>query len=355
MPVSVAVDAMGGDSAPEAIVQGACEASLSTDALLHLVGEVAAIEALLKVHPHDARRIRVVPAEGRIPMDAKPREALAALPRASLPVAVSLAARGEADALVSAGNTGAVILACAQGFQRLPGVTRTALAAVVPTERTRGEKADPFTLLLDVGATVRVKAEDLVGFALMGAAYASVISKNAQPKIALLSNGSEPSKGTDEIVAAHALLRLLPDIDFIGNLEGVDITRGTADVIVCDGFTGNVVLKMFEGVNETVMRLARYAYKSKLSWKIALALLSRGIKQLKTVTDWQQYGGAPILGFDRICIKAHGRSGPRAIRNAIKVAARCVEQDLAGRISSHLAARPPVPSAVPDSGSPAPV
>jgi glycerol-3-phosphate acyltransferase PlsX len=354
MTVSVAVDAMGGDTAPESIVQGACEASLNTDVMLHLVGDVAAIEALLKQHPHDAKRIRVVAAEGRIPMDAKPREALAAMPRASLPVAVSLAASGEADALVSAGNTGAVILACAQGFQRLPGVTRTALAAVVPTERRRGEKGDPFTLLLDVGATVRVRAEDLVGFALMGAAYSSVISKNSRPKVALLSNGSEPTKGTDEIVAAHAILAKLTDVDFIGNVEGVDIPRGSADVIVCDGFTGNVVLKMFEGVSETVMRLARYAYKSKLSWKIALALLSRGIKQLKTVTDWQQYGGAPILGFDRICIKAHGRSGPRAIRNAIKVAARCVEQDLAGRISRHLAARPSLPANVPP-GSPAPM
>lgn len=339
MPVNIAIDAMGGDDAPAAIVQGACEASLIIEAILHLVGDEAAIKALLKKYPHDEARIRIIASDGVIPMDAKPRDALAAMPNASLPMAVGLCARGEADALVSAGNTGAVILACANGFQRLPGVTRTALAAVVPTERRRGPKADPFTLLLDVGATVRVKAEDLVGFALMGAAYSSVISKNERPKIALLSNGTEPSKGTEEIVAAHQMLLAVSDIDFIGNVEGVDIPRGNADVIVCDGFTGNVVLKMFEGVSETVMRLARYAYKSRLSWKIALALLSRGIKQLKSVTDWQQYGGAPILGFDRICIKAHGRSGPRAIKNAIKVANRCIEQDLAGRISRQLAQR----------------
>lgn len=347
----VAVDAMGGDDAPAAIVAGAAEASLSSDVLIRLVGDEAEVARLLAARPHEKSRIEIVPSVGRIPMDASPRTALAELPGASLPVAaryVALgAAAGGADALVSAGNTGAVILACAQAFQRIDGVSRTALAAVVPTERRHGPKSDPFTLLLDVGATVRVRAEDLVGFALMGAAYSGVISKNARPRVALLSNGTEPNKGTDEIIAAHELLLKIPDIDFIGNVEGVDIPRGSADVIVCDGFTGNVVLKMFEGVSETVMRLARYAYRNKLAWKLALALLSSGIKQLKSVTDWQQYGGAPILGFDRICIKAHGRSGPRAIKNAIKVAARCVEQDLSGRIGRHLGQRGSLPAPPP--------
>ncbi|MFO0723522.1 MAG: phosphate acyltransferase PlsX [Myxococcota bacterium] len=338
----VAVDAMGGDDAPGAIVHGAAEASLTSDVQIRLVGDEAAIAALLAARAHDKSKIEIVPSNGRIPMDASPKTALAEQPEASLPTAARFVAKGSAaggaDALVSAGNTGAVIMACAQAFQRIDGVSRTALAAVVPTERRRGAKSDPFTLLLDVGATVRVRSEDLVGFARMGAAYAGIISKNQRPKVALLSNGTEPNKGTEEIIGAHELLRNIPEIDFIGNVEGVDIPRGSADVIVCDGFTGNVVLKMFEGVSETVMRLARYAYRNKLAWKLALALLSSGIKQLKTVTDWQQYGGAPILGFDRICIKAHGRSGPRAIKNAIKVAARCVEQDLAGRIAAH---RPP--------------
>jgi phosphate acyltransferase len=339
--VTVAVDAMGGDRAPEAVVLGAADASLTVEAQIVLIGDEEKIRSILPRTPHDASRIRVVPAEGTIPMDCKPREALAAQPRASLPTAAAFVAKGSpegADALVSAGNTGAVILACAQAFQRLPGLSRTALAAVVPTEQRHGSKADPFTLLLDVGATVRVRAEDLLGFALMGAAYAAIISRNERPRIALLSNGSEANKGTDEIVAAHQLLRNVSGIDFIGNVEGVDIPRGGADVIVCDGFTGNVVLKMLEGVAETVLGLARYAYRSNLLWKIGLAMLSGGIKQLKTVTDWQQYGGAPILGFDRICIKAHGRSGPRAMRNAIKVAAKCVEQDLSGKIGRYLEA-----------------
>jgi glycerol-3-phosphate acyltransferase PlsX len=241
---------------------------------------------------------------------------------------------GAADALVSAGNTGAVVLSCSKAFTRIEGVKRTALAAVVPTKRNRGPHSDPFSLILDVGATIRVSADDLVNFASMGSAYASIISQNKNPKVALLSNGSESNKGTPEIIEAHQKLNDLSNINFIGNVEGVDLPKGIADVVVCDGFTGNVVLKMLEGVSEAVMDLAKYAYRRRLTWKLAFLLLSSGINRVKKITDWQQYGGAPILGFDQLCIKAHGRSSPRAIRNAIRVAEKCVNQDLAGRIKS---------------------
>ncbi|MCC7537055.1 MAG: phosphate acyltransferase PlsX [Deltaproteobacteria bacterium] len=331
---------MGGDRGLDVTVPAAAEVSLEVECEIVLVGDERDLRDRLAQHRHDAKRIRIEPSEGAIGMGASPREALAAQPRASLPVAARLVARGSAvggaDALVSAGNTGAVILACAESFSRMEGVSRSALAAVVPTERRRGEKEDPFSLLLDCGATVRVRARDLVTFALMGASYAAIISKNPRPRVALLSNGSEPSKGTEEIVEAHKILSGLRSIDFIGNVEGVDIPRGTADVVVCDGFTGNVVLKMLEGVSETVRDLARFAYRSKLAWKLAMMLLATGLKQIKTLTDWQQYGGAPLLGFDRTCIKAHGRSGSRALRNAIKVAARCVRQDLAGSIAASM-------------------
>ena len=329
---TIAVDAMGGDDAPEAVVAGAAQASLSTSGQIALVGDEAAISRTLDGERHDASRIRVIGAVGSIPMDARPRAALDDLPEASLPAAARLVAAGEANALVSAGNSGAVILACADSFCRIEGIKRTALASVVPTERRRGANNDPFTLLLDVGATVRVDADDLVSFALMGSAYASVVSRHDRPRVALLSNGTESNKGTDAIIEAHARLRDHATVNFIGNVEGIDIPKGVADVIVCDGFTGNVVLKMLEGVSETVVNLARYAYKRRLAWRVAMTLLSGGISQLKSLTDWQQYGGAPVLGFDNLCIKAHGRSGPRAIRNAIKVASKCVEQDLAGRI-----------------------
>ena len=335
--VTIAVDAMGGDDAPDAVVAGAAQASLRSDAHVVLVGNEPRIRALLAQHPCDPDRLSVQPADGTIAMDAKPREALAAQPGASLPRAARLVAEdGGPDALVSAGNSGAVILACAQAFQCLPDVRRTALCAVIPTERRRGRRQDPFTLLLDVGATLRVTARDLAGFALMGAAYASIVSQNPRPRVALLSNGHEPTKGTPEVVEAHQILSGADRIDFIGNIEGVDIPRGTADVIVCDGFTGNITLKMLEGVSETVMNLARYAHRRRMSWKLALWLLSSGIRRLKELTDWQQYGGAPILGFDRLCIKAHGRSGPRAIRNAIRVAERCVAEGLCARIETDL-------------------
>lgn len=339
MVKAIAVDVMGGDHAPDAVVCGAAEASLSTDAEIVLVGDEARIQTILSAVDHDPARIRIVGSTGVIPMDASPRAALDAYPDASLPTAVKLVAgklSTRADALVSAGNTGAVILSCSDHFGRIEHVRRTALAAVIPTERVRGAKNDPFTLLLDAGATLRVSSRDLATFGMMGAAYASIVSKNERPRVALLSNGREPNKGTEEIVDAHRYLSRCPNLEFLGNIEGIDIPRGVADVIVCDGFTGNITLKMLEGVHETVMNLARFAYRSRLSWRLAMWLLSSGIRRLKELTDWQQYGGAPILGFDRLCIKAHGRSGPRAIRNAIKVALRCVDQDLAGRIARDL-------------------
>ena len=335
--VTIAVDAMGGDHAPEAVVMGAAEASLRSEAHIVLVGPESTICSVLDKVRWDHNRLSVESAQGAIPMDANPRDALLTHPEASLPRAARwVATDGGPDALVSAGNSGAVILACAQAFRCLPNVRRTALCAVIPTERRRGRRHDPFTLLLDAGATLRVTSRDLAGFALMGAAYASIVSQNPQPKVALLSNGHEPNKGTPEVVGAHAILSKMSGIDFIGNIEGVDIPRGTADVIVCDGFTGNITLKMLEGVSETVMNLARYAYRRRMSWRLALWLLSSGIRRLKEVTDWQQYGGAPILGFDRLCIKAHGRSGPRAIRNAILVAERCVTAKLCAKIERDL-------------------
>jgi glycerol-3-phosphate acyltransferase PlsX len=211
-------------------------------------------------------------------------------------------------------------------------VRRAPLAAVYPTETRRGEKDDPFSLILDVGATLDVDADDLVSFAIMGSAYASTISRNPRPRVALLSNGAEAGKGPPEIVEAHRLLTQATELNFVGNVEGVDIPRGSADVIVCSGFVGNVVLKMLEGVSETVVRLASYAYKERLVWRAGLMMLSGGIKRLKELTDWEQYGGAPVLGFDKLFIKAHGRSKAPALVNACKVAAKAVQADLAREI-----------------------
>lgn len=334
----IVVDAMGGDHAPDEIVQGAAEASLQlTSAEIILVGDAAVLGRLLPRMRHDGARVRVHHAPSYIEMDEKPSEALAAKPEASIAVAADLVARGEGDALVSAGNTGASVLACARRWTLLEGVRRGALAAVYPTELRRGEKDDPFSLILDVGATIDAGAEDLVGFAVMGSAYAKLVSSNRRPRVALLSNGTEPGKGPPAIVAAHAALVETTELNFIGNIEGLDIPRGVADVVVTSGFVGNVVLKMLEGVSETVVRLARYAHKERLAWRLGLVALSSAIDQLKSITDWQQYGGAPLLGFTHPFIKAHGRSNARAVTNAIKVAHKALAGNLCGNIARTMA------------------
>jgi phosphate acyltransferase len=247
-------------------------------------------------------------------------------------LAAQQVASGAADALVSAGNTGAVVLACARTWQRLPGVQRCALGAVFPTERRRGDRADPFSLILDAGLTLDASADDLVGFAAMGAAYARIVSRNPTPSVALLSNGTEPTKGPPAVVEANRRLQSLTGIRFLGNIEGLDIPKGTADVVVTSGFVGNVVLKMLEGMIEVVRTTLQGVAQDGLMSKAGFALLAPGLRDLKKAVDWEQYGGAPLLGFEHVCIKAHGRSSPRAIRNAIRLADKAIEEQLVQRM-----------------------
>ena len=336
-PVTIAFDVMGSDHGPEEILRGAAQLTLDTPHIHALfVGDQAVIEAALANVRHNAERVQVQHASQFVSMHEKPAAALAEKLDCSVLVAAKLVAAGDAEALVSAGNTGACVLACARSFKLISGVKRAALATVYPTQSSHGEKDDPFSLILDVGATVDATCDDLVAFAVMGAAYSRIISRNLNPSVALLSNGTEAQKGPPRVVEANAKLQLMKGLRFIGNVEGVDIPKGTADVVVCDGFVGNVCLKMLEGVHDTVMELAKYAYKEKLLWRAGLAMLSGGFERIKQVTDWEQYGGAPILGFDRIFIKAHGKSKARAIMNAGKVAAKAVSNDLARSIQDGL-------------------
>ena len=334
MPV-IAVDAMGGDLAPDEIVKGVARASLSTAIECVLVGEERRIQTILESVSYNPEHISIRHASEVVGMAEAPKEALKTKRDASITVGAKLVADGHAQALVSAGNTGACILACARHFRAIRGIQKTALASVYPRQ-TEYAGQDQLALLLDVGATIRCDAIDLVQFAVMGSAYARIISKNTEPSVALLSNGTEPQKGPPRVVEANAKLSKMGGLRFIGNVEGIDIPKGTADVVVCDGFVGNVCLKMLEGVSETVVELAKYAYKEKLLWRAGLAMLSSGIERIKEVTDWEQYGGAPILGFDRVFIKAHGRSKAKAIFNAGKVAAKAVSHDLGRAIQESL-------------------
>jgi phosphate acyltransferase len=344
--VRIVVDAMGGDAGPAEVVAGCAQASLlRPDLEVTLVGDEPRLREVLAGLAHARDRVLVHHASQAVTMEDKPSEALSRKPDSSIAVAARLVAEGQGEALVSAGNTGASVLACARNFKLLPGVRRAGLAAVYPTEIRHGEKDDPFSLLLDVGATLDATADDLVSFALMGAAYAARISRNPRPRVALLSNGSEAGKGPREVALAYQRLADLSAsgslLNFIGNVEGVDIPRGTADVVVCSGYVGNVVLKMLEGVSETVLRLARYAYKRKLIWRLGLAMLSGGIKDLKAITDWQEYGGAPLLGVGGYCLICHGKSEARAIKNAIRVGKQLVQSGVNQKIVEQVAASIP--------------
>lgn len=330
--VRIALDAMGGDLGIEATVDGAAALSLEdVDIRVVLVGDPDRISARLDHVAYDPRRIAIAAAEGFVGMDESPAEALERVPGSSIHRAMALVRAGEADGVVSAGNTGATILAAARTFERLPGIRRAALASVYPTQLRHGPRRDPFALMLDVGATLTATADDLVGFAVMGSAYSQIISEIEAPRVALLSNGSEPNKGTPAIVEAHERLAR-SRLNFAGNVEGLDIVHGGVDVIVCDGFLGNVVLKMLEGVGEVAVDLARKASDRSLQWRVGLSMLGSGLQKIQRLTDWKSYGGAPVLGLDAVVIKAHGRSESRAIRNAIKVCAKSVRGDLPGRI-----------------------
>jgi glycerol-3-phosphate acyltransferase PlsX len=336
--ITVALDAMGGDRGLAAAVEGAAQLSREdTDVHVIAVGDAPRMSEVLEEARYDPARLTLVHAESWISMDDKPREALESKPDCSILEAARLVERGEAQALVSAGHTGAAILVSAERFRMMPGIRRAALASVYPTEFRHGPKRDPFALILDVGATLGVSAEELVGFALMGSAYSAVISEIPTPRVALLSNGTEANKGTPAIVEAHGRLKGGP-LNFVGNVEGLDIPKGTVDVIVCDGFLGNVVLKMLEGISDVFMDVARDASSRSLQWRIALSMLGGGLRELRRLTDFNHYGGAPLLGFEEVVIKAHGRSSPRAIRNALKVAAKAVRGDLIGRIRDGVAA-----------------
>ncbi len=333
---TILLDAMGGDHAPETTVRAAALLSLEANVDLVVVGDEPAVSSRLAELEHNPERIAVHHASQVVAMGDNPAAALERKPDSSLAVAARLLGEGVGEALVTAGNTEALLLACRRHLALLPGVSRPALAAVYPTQIRRGVKHDPFSLILDVGATLDVSADDLVTFAVMGSSYARVISRTPRPRVALLSNGAEPERGLPAIVEAHRRLTRIPGIEFIGNIEGLDIPRGTADVVVTGGFVGNVVLKMLEGVAEAVLDLAKYAQKERVKWRAGLFMLSSGIDKIKQLTDWEQYGGAPILGFEKPVIKAHARSRERAIVNAGKVAAKAVASRFDENIRAHL-------------------
>jgi glycerol-3-phosphate acyltransferase PlsX len=318
----IAVDAMGGDRAPDEVVAGALEAAGSGVQPI-LVGPAGI----------DTGGLELIEAPDTIEMDEKPAEAVRAKPDASLVVACRAVADGRADAVVSAGNTGAMLAAGLLHLRRLPGVLRPAIAVPIPT--TKGP-----SVLLDSGANADARAEHLVQFAHMGAIFAEEILGLGRPKVRLLSIGEEPEKGNSLTLEAHALLAV-SDLEFGGNAESRDLLAGVADVVVCDGFTGNVALKLLEGTIKTVLESFRAEITATPGGKLGGLLIRPAARRLRKRLDPDTYGGAYLLGLRGLAVIAHGNSSRTAIANAVRLAARGVEHDVVDRLAARLPERRP--------------
>ena len=322
---------MGGDQAPGSIIDGALVAARHLQIGLVLVGDRAAIERELSRHPRAAwLDVETVDTPDRIDMADQASAALRRKPRASIRVAAACVRDGRASALFSAGHTGATVMAAHAAFGRLPGVDRPALATVIPT---RGRPA----VLLDSGATVECRPQHLVQFAIMGAAYARIALDCANPRVGLLSVGEEESKGNDLTREAHQLLKAAP-VRFVGNVEGRDVYAGHADVIVCDGFTGNVTLKISEGLVDTVESLLHDELSATFGTRVGYLLSRQAYRRFRKRLDYSEYGGAPLVGLNGLCIVGHGRSSAKAVRNAVAMAARAVSDGLIDRLSREVSA-----------------
>ena len=332
---TVAIDAMGGDHAPDEIIKGVAEASREYDARYLLVGDKTKIENALNRYTPKSGSIEIVHTDESIGMDERPRSALEAKSRASIAIAAELTAQEKADALISAGNTGAVILAAAKHIPMIEGVERSALAAVVPTFDIKKHSVS-FSLILDIGATIHCESKHLVHFAFMGYIYTKYILNVENPRVGLLNVGTEETKGGQTLTRTYKLLKEIPELNFVGNIEGNNLLSGAADVIVCEGILGNTLIKLIEGVAESLTGLGKFAGRKNPVFMFALALLSPGIKKLKKKMDYSEYGGVPLLGFRRLCIKAHGKSNAKTVKNAIKVAVKSSHDDICGKIHTSI-------------------
>jgi glycerol-3-phosphate acyltransferase PlsX len=319
--IRIAVDALGGDRAPEEVVAGAAEAA--SDSIQPIIFGPGGL---------DTQGLELVETTQEIAMDEKPAEAVKAKPDSSLVAACRAVGSKQADAVVSAGNTGAMLAACFLELRRLPGVARPAIAVVIPAENRP-------TVLIDAGANADARPEHLVQFAYMGSVFAQEILDVHEPEVRLLSIGEEPEKGNQLTLETHELLASAEGIDFQGNTESRDLLLGAADVVVCDGFTGNVMLKLTEGTIKTVLDALREEIVSSRRGRVGGLLVRPAARGLRRRLDPETYGGAYLLGLRGLAVIAHGNSSRRAIGNAIRLAARGVEHDVVDRLAQRLPER----------------
>jgi phosphate acyltransferase len=319
--IRVAVDALGGDCAPEEVVAGAAEAA-SAEITPILFGPAGL----------DTQGLELVETTQEIGMDEKPAEAVRAKPDSSLVAACRAVGQGEADAVVSAGNTGAMLAACFLELRRLPGVARPAIAVIIPAE------PGP-SVLIDSGANADARPEHLLQFAHMGSVFSEEVLGVRSPQVRLLSIGEEPEKGNQLTLEAHELLISAEGLNFTGNTESRDLLLGAADVVVCDGFTGNVALKLLEGTIKAVLDALREEITSSRRGRVGGLLVRPAARALRKRLDPETYGGAYLLGLRGLAVIAHGNSSHRAIANAVRLAARGVEHDVVGRLAQRLPER----------------
>jgi glycerol-3-phosphate acyltransferase PlsX len=336
---------MGSDQAPRAEVEGAMQAAREWGIRVLLVGREEVVRRELANHPHAGLPLEIVHASEVISMDEKAAKSFRQKRDSSIRVGARLVRDGRAQGLVSAGNTGAVMATVKIVLGALPGVDRPALAGVFPT--SKGTAA----IMVDVGANVDCKPQNLEQFAIMGEIYSRAIFGIARPRVGLLSIGEEETKGNELTREAYPLLQRLA-LDFAGNVEGRHVFDGTLDVIVCDGFIGNVALKISEGLVETIKQSLRQALSSTTAAKVGYVLSRRAYADFRKRFDYSEYGGAPLLGIKGVCIVCHGRSSAKAIKNAVRVAAevhrreinQLIEADLARRASCRQASASADPS-----------
>ncbi len=329
----IAVDAMGGDHAPDSEVQGAVAAAREFGHEVILVGQEALLREKLKAIPGSASLpIRIVHASEVITMHDSAAKAVRTKKDSSIRVACRMVRDGEADGVVSAGNTGAVMATAKMVLRPIPGVERPALASVFPTAKGPDHPA----VMADVGANVDCTPNMLAQFALMGEIYVRAIFGYASPRVGILSIGEEEHKGNELTKATTPLLKELP-INFIGNVEGRDLYSGNVEVVVCDGFIGNVALKVSEGLVETIRHILRGSLEATVTRKIGYILARPAFADFKKRLDYSEYGGAPLLGVQGCTIVCHGRSNPNAIKNAIRVAAEFSEARVTHQIEREMA------------------
>lgn len=328
--IKVAVDAMGGDHAPAAIVKGAVDALQERDNLfVYLAGKEDAIRQELSKYSYPQERIQIVPASQVIETGEPPVNAIRGKKDSSLVVALGLVRKGEADAFVSAGSTGAVLVGGQVMVGKLKGVERAPLAPLIPT--LKGS-----SLLIDCGANVDARSSHLVQFARMGSIYMENVMHIKNPRVALVNIGAEEEKGNALAKETYPLLKACKDINFIGNIEAREIPEGKADVIVCEAFVGNVILKLYEGVAGALMKKVKAGMMSTLRSKIGALLVKPALKNTLKDFDVSEYGGAPLLGLKGLVVKSHGSSDANEIKNSILQCIQFKEQKINEKISEHM-------------------